>query len=221
MKRSLKMLISMLLCFAMIAGASVSMISCNKDPGQTPGGDSTDGIKVGGSAIIGSTTELSGSDFASSTWGNNAADKDVRDLTNGYACVQQTKAGEYVWDTKVVVKSYEIIENDDGSKTFKVTINDNLKYSDGSAITAKNYLVTTLVFSTPVAAQAAGKDHQSAMTIVGYDTFKNYNGTAAEGTTKYLSGLDLLTEIFHRDVCPDVACEIDEDGIDSPQAVEE
>ena len=95
MKRSLKMLISMLLCFAMIAGAAVSMISCNKDPGKTDdNGDSTDGIKVGGSAIIGSTTELSGSDFASSTWGNNAADKDIRDLTNGYACVQQTKAGE-------------------------------------------------------------------------------------------------------------------------------
>ena len=157
MKRSLKMLISMLLCFAMIAGASVSMISCNKDPGQTPGGETSDTVKVGGSAIIGSTTELSGSDFASSTWGNNAADKDIRDLTNGYACVQQTKAGEYVWDTKVVVKSYEIIDNDDGSKTFKVTINDNLKYSDGSAITAKDYIVYTLVMASPVCLDAGVK----------------------------------------------------------------
>ena len=159
MKRSLKMLISMLLCFAMIAGATVSMISCNKDenPDKTPGGDTTDTVKVGGSAIIGSTTELSGSDFASSTWGNNAADKDVRDLTNGYACVQQTKAGEYVWDTKVVVKSYEIIDNDDGSKTFKVTINDNLKYSDGSAITAKDYVVYTLVMASPVCLDAGVK----------------------------------------------------------------
>lgn len=157
MKRSLKMLISMLLCFAMIAGASVSMISCNKDPGQTPGGETSDTVKVGGSAIIGSTTELSGSDFASSTWGNNAADKDIRDLTNGYACVQQTKAGEYVWDTKVVVKSYEIIDNDDGSKTFKVTINDNLKYSDGSAITAKDYIVYSLVMASPVCLDAGVK----------------------------------------------------------------
>ena len=160
MKRSLKMLISMLLCFAMIAGATVSMISCNKDenPDKTPdGGETTDTVKVGGSAIIGSTTELSGSDFASSTWGNNAADKDVRDLTNGYACVQQTKSGEYVWDTKVVVKSYEIIDNDDGSKTFKVTINDNLKYSDGSAITAKDYIVYTLVMASPVCLDAGVK----------------------------------------------------------------
>ena len=150
MKKSTKKLFGMFLCFALIVGASVGMVSCGKK------GDKNN-YKVGGSVIIGSTTELSGRDFASSTWGNNTADKDIRDLTNGYACVQQTKAGEYVWDTKVVVKSYEIIDNDDGSKTFKVTINDNLKYSDGSAITAKDYIVYTLVMASPVCLDAGVK----------------------------------------------------------------
>ncbi len=151
--KSLKRLVSMLLCLAMIASVAVLAISCGKDNGKNPPVDD-DGVKVGGSVIIGSSTELSGSDFASSTWGNNAADADIRTLTHGYACVQFKSTGEYVWDTKVVVKSYDIIENADGTKTFKITINDNLKYSDGTAITAKDYIVYTLVMASPVCLDA-------------------------------------------------------------------
>ena len=59
-------------------------------------------------------------------------------------------------------------------------------------MTAKDYLAFVLAFSTPVAAEAAGKDHRAAMQIVGYDTFTKYDGTAGEGKTKELSGLRLL-----------------------------
>ncbi len=150
MNKTLKKIVSLILCLAMIASVALFVVSCGDEPDEDP----KDTVKVGGSVIIGSSTELSGSDFASSTWGNNAADKDIRDLTNGYACVQQTKAGEYVWDTTVVVKEYSITENTDGTKTFKVTINDNLKYSDGTAITAKDYIVYTLVMASPVCLDA-------------------------------------------------------------------
>ena len=93
MKRTLKLTTALVLVVAMVATLSFGLVSCGSKE-----------AKVGGSVIIGNSTELSGSDFASAAWGNNAADKDIRDLTNGYACVQQTKAGEYVWDTEVVFK---------------------------------------------------------------------------------------------------------------------
>jgi hypothetical protein len=46
-----------------------------------------------------------------------------------------------------------------------------------------------MVFSTPVAAQAAGKDHMAGMQMVGYDAFKEYDGTNG---TKEFSGIRLL-----------------------------
>ena len=149
MRKTLKLSVALLLLIAMVATMALGLVSCKEnEPDPAPE------AKVGGSVIIGSSTELSGSDFASAAWGNGAADKDIRDLTNAYACVQQTKSGEYVWDTTVVVKNYEIIANEDGTKTFKVTINDNLKYSDGTKITAKDYVVYTLVMASPVCLDA-------------------------------------------------------------------
>ena len=152
-----------------------------------------DWISKDGSFIIGNSTELSGTfryaAFGASTPG--AADLDVQTLTSGLGTVVSNKEGDYVWNG-TVVKSHKETENADGSKTFEIEIYDDLKFSDGSAVTAKDYLAFTLAFSTPVAAKAAGKDHRAAMQIVGYDTFAKYDGTAGEGKTKELSGLRLL-----------------------------
>ena len=145
------------------------------------------------SIIIGNVTELSGK-FRYATFGGTnpgAADLDVEELSTGLGTVVTTKDGGYAWND-TVVKSHEAVENEDGTKTYTIEIYDDLKYSDGSAITAKDYLVHTLVFSTPVAASAAQKDHQSGLAIVGFDTFNKYAGEAAEGATKELSGLRLL-----------------------------
>ncbi len=138
------------------------------------------------SIIIGNSTELSGK-FRYSTFGATnpgAADLDVESLVTGLGTVVSTKEGGYVWND-TVVKSHEETENADGSKTYTIEIYDDLKYSDGSAITAKDYLVHSLVFSSPVAAEAAGKDHMSAMTVAGYTDY-------VTGAADYLSGLRLL-----------------------------
>lgn len=143
--------------------------------------------------IIGSSTELSGK-FRYATFGGTtpgSADLDVQGLTLGLETVSTTSEGGYTWNDSVV-KSHEEQINEDGSKTFTIEIYDDLKFSDGSAVTAKNYLGFTLVFSSPVGAQAAGKNHQSGRAIVGYDEFSGYTGKAAEGTAKELTGLRLL-----------------------------
>ncbi len=160
-------ILSLLMVLCMVV---TILASCGDKPTPPPDPGTEDTVKVGGSIIIGNSTELSGSDFVSTAWGNNAADKDIRTLTNGYSCVQQNKNGEYVWDTKVVVKNKEIIDNADGSKTFKITINDNLKYSDGTPITAKDYVAYSLLMASPVCL-GAGVTAVSGTSYVGNEAF--------------------------------------------------
>ena len=153
--------------------------------------------KEDNSIILGNTTDLSGK-FRYATFGASspgASDLDIQNLTSGLSIVEQTKDGGYeVNDT--VVENLEEVDNEDGSKTYTVTIKDDLQFSDGSAITAKNYLYFPLVFSTPVASEAAGKDHKKTMYFVGYDAFAAYDGTndGVDGASKVLSGIRLIDD---------------------------
>lgn len=176
--------IKAMLAMAMATVLSCGMVACNDDPGTTPPAADK---KVGGSIILGSTTELGGSDFGSTAWGNNAADADIRTLTNGYATVQLTSAGEYVWDETVVVKEHSITANADGTKTFTIEINEGLKYSDGSAITAKDYIAYTLAMASPIVLDA-DVDAQGGTSYVGQEAFAN-----ATSPTPF-SGIRLLSD---------------------------
>lgn len=146
--------------------------------------------KADNSIIIGNSTDLSGKFRYSNFGGSNpgASDLDVENLTRGLETVCTNKEGGYQWND-TVVKSHTETENADGTKTFEIEIKEGLKFSDGSAVTAKNYLVRIMTFSTPVAAQAAGKDHMAGMQMVGYDEFAAYDGTNG---TKEFAGLRLL-----------------------------
>ena len=145
--------------------------------------------------IIGSSTDLSGK-FRFATFGGNSpgsSDLEVQNLTHELGTVVSTKEGSYV-NNETVVKSIDYVDNADGSGTFTITLHEDLKFSDGSAVTAKNYLYYVMVFSSPVATEAAGKNHESAMSIQGYDAYSLYDGTndGVDGASKVLSGLRLL-----------------------------
>ena len=160
--------------------------------------------KADKSIIIGNTTDLSGK-FRYASFGATspgAADNDVAGLISGLATVTNTKEGGYVWND-TVVESHSEVENADGTKTFTIKIKEGLKFSDGSAVTAKNYVITTLVFSTPVAAEAAGMDHEGGKALVGFESFQAYAGPAAAADeseeetitpTKELAGLRLIDD---------------------------
>ncbi len=149
------------------------------------------------SIILGNTTDLSGK-FRYSVFGASnpgAADQDIEKLTSGLETVATvTKDGSYVWNDTVVAEHQEV-KNEDGSLTYTIKIADDLVFSDGSPITAKNYVARALVFSTPVAAQAAGKDHMALMQYVGYKTFSAYDGTnEGADATKVMAGVRLIDE---------------------------
>ena len=150
--------------------------------------------KEDNSIIIGSSTDLSGkfrySNFGSTNPG--ASDLDIDQMVNGLETVSTTKEGGYEFNS-TVVKEHTEVDNEDGTRTYTITIYDDLKFSDGSAITAKNYLVFPLVFSSPVAVAAAGKDHQSGKSILGFKTFNTYDGTEGSGTKEF-AGLRLIDD---------------------------
>ena len=154
-------------------------------------------VKAGNdnSVILGSATDLSGA-FRNSSWGKSspgASDLDIQNLTSGHATVQTNASGAYIWNTTVVDGTPVAVLNDDGTLTYTIKIKSGLVFSDGSAITAKNYIAGTLANSTAVAV-AAGGSGNSGLNFVGFDAFKAYTGVAAEGASKYFSGVKLLDD---------------------------
>lgn len=150
--------------------------------------------KEDNSIIMGNTTDLSGKFRYAAFGGTNpgAADLDVQNLSTGLETVAITKEGGFEWNP-TVVKSHEETMNEDGTRTYTVTIYDDLKLSDGTPVTVKNYVVFPMVFSSPVGVAAAGKDHQSGMTLEGFKTFNTYDGTEGSGT-KELAGLRMIDD---------------------------
>lgn len=144
------------------------------------------------SVILGSITDLSGA-FRNSIWGKSspgASDQDVEKLTSGYATAQSNQEGNYVWDMSVLAEEPVAVHNEDGTLTYTIKIKEGLVFSDGSAITAKNYIAYLLANSTPVAV-AAGGTGNSGLQMVGYDAFKAYEG---EGDKVYFEGVKLIDD---------------------------
>ena len=144
------------------------------------------------SVILGSNTDLSGA-FRNSSWGKSSpasSDLDIENLTTGYSTVMTDKTGAYIWNMSALAEEPTSVLNDDGTITYTVKIKDNLVFSDGSAITAKNYIIGTLANSTAVGV-AAGGSGNSGLNFVGFDAFKAYDGT---GDKVYFEGVKLLDD---------------------------
>lgn len=192
-----KKLIALLLLAALVVGCALT--GCKNDgDGQittTAPEAVVREIQKGTRVILGSTTELSG-DFRWPGFGGSSAgasDQDITKLTVGYGTMEIDQSGAYQWN-KTAVKSHNETENDDGTYTIDIVINEGLKFSDGSAITAKNYVASILSFSSPVSV-AAGHSGMSGQAFVGYSEFRAYTGAdAPEEAKKEFSGVRLLGE---------------------------
>ncbi len=151
-------------------------------------------VKAGNdnSVILGSATELSGA-FRSSSWGKanpGSSDLDIENLTSGYATVQTGPDGAMMWNMQALAAVPTSTINDDGTLTYTIKVRNDLKFSDGSAITAKNYIASILANSTEVSV-AAGGSGVSGLQLVGYDEFKAYTG---EGDKVYFKGVQLIDD---------------------------
>lgn len=94
--------------------------------------------------------------------------------------------GELLIDDTVVA-SHEAVENEDGTKTYTFTINDGLVFSDGKEITAKEYVASILLFSSPVLQELAARPTYGNY-FVGYNEF-------LKGESKEFKGVRLLDDM--------------------------
>ena len=142
--------------------------------------------------ILGSSTELSGA-FRNAAWGKSsagAADLDVESLTTGHATVMTDAEGSYLWNLSALAEKPIAERNEDGSLTYTITLQRDLKFSDGSPIRAEHYLSALLASSTPVAS-AAGGSGRAGMYFLGFDAFSAYTGL---GETVFFEGVRLLDD---------------------------
>ena len=177
-------------------GTADAIVSTSVKPGQT------------NSVILGSATALSGA-FRNAAWGKSspaASDSDIQNLTTGYSTMMTNFAGSYVYNMEALAAEPTVVENADGSKTYTMTIKQGLKFSDGSAITAKNYIAAILANSTAVSV-AAGGTGNSGQLFAGYDSFKAYaGGTVSDGASRYFEGVKLIDDYtFAVTIIPDYA----------------
>lgn len=142
--------------------------------------------KADGQVVIGASTEASG-DWAYSAFvrNPNATDNAVMKLTDDMSTIESDQHGDYVIN-KTVVKSYERIEEENGNVTFKFVINDGLKFNNGEAVTAQNFVAWTMFVTSP-----AGKE----MGVVSA-TYNMLPGGLAyrNGETNVLSAVHLYDE---------------------------
>ena len=144
-------------------------------------------------AILGSSTELSG-DFRWPGFGGSSAgasDQDINRLTAGYSTMETNQGGAYVWN-ETVVKSHNETENEDGTYTVTIELNEGLTFSDGTPVTAANYVAGVLSFSTQVSV-GAGHSGKSGQSLVGYNDFYAYTGEEGTGS-KVFTGVRMLDD---------------------------
>lgn len=185
----MKKLIALLLCAAL----ALSMAACATEgpeqttaPAQTTATvETTEAVQTRENKLVfGSHTAITG-DFTSALVGDGAADILVSDLLNDYSTMQTNRQGEYV-DNPSVMESWQRTDNADGTATYTVKIRQGLCYNNGDAITAKDFLLRSMLSCAPIATEL-GIRSSSAAQFVGGEAYK-------AGHRDYVSGLRILDE---------------------------
>lgn len=147
----MKKLLLLLLSLALVLG---SLVGC--------------GPKVDTKTLIVGSPEISGNFMPG--FGNNAYDVWVRNLILGYGTYVSTPAGEIILNDKTVVKDLNTEIDDAGNKTYTFIIYDDLKWNNGSAITAKDYVFYILWYASPQWVEA-GASSTVGEGLIGYSPY--------------------------------------------------
>ena len=197
----MKKFLALLLALAMIASLAAcgsktdapATTAATEAPATEAPETTTAAPTVPNRAILGSSTELGG-DFRWPGFGGSSAgasDQDINRLTAGYSTMETNQGGAYVWN-ETVVKSHSETENEDGTYTVTIELNEGLTFSDGSPVTAANYVAGIVAFSSPVSV-GAGHSGKSGQSFVGYDDFFAYTGEEGTGS-KVFTGVRMMDD---------------------------
>ena len=183
MKRLISLLLAMLLCCA----AAVA-----EETAEDSAAPVLDQLKVG------NTTAMRG-EFFTSLWGNATSDIDVRDLLHGYNLIMWDQENGMFREDPSVVKGIVVTQNEDGDRSFTLLLYDDLRYSDGTPITAWDYAFSYLFTISPEIEKIGGTPRRMEQ-FVGYEAY-------ASGQVNALAGVrvtddDLLTVTISHEYLP-------------------
>ena len=141
-----------------------------------------------GQLVIGTITPVE-NDFYDAGMNNAATNYAMYSLINGYSAVAFTKDGEFEFDPTVVA-SHEETENEDGTKTYTVTINDGLVWSDGTPITAKDYVFAALLENSDEMGSLDGYSNTGLSVLVGWPEYSS-------GESDTFAGVHLVDDMTY------------------------
>ena len=129
---------------------------------------------------VGGVTPFAGA-FSTEMWGNATSDIDIRYLLHGYNLVQwDSELGVFKTDP-TVVSGIVVTQNQLGDRTYTLTLYSDLKYSDGTAISAADYAFSLLLSIAPEISEIGGNTANLSY-LVGYEDY-------ISGKTPYFAGI--------------------------------
>jgi len=140
-------------------------------------------IQTGTRLTIGTTTTMSDY-FATDLWGVNTADLDVRNLLHGYQTV--VWADGRSWFNGSVIQHVSMETMEDGSQVILMEISDNLVYSDGMPLTARDYVFSLLLEASPAVKTLGGASRDLSF-IKGFSAYQ-------EGMQECFTGVRLFSD---------------------------
>ncbi|MBQ8748165.1 MAG: hypothetical protein IJZ08_09930 [Clostridia bacterium] len=164
----MRKLFAWVLSVSTVCGTLFSLVSCSPD---------------GGVLKIGTTAHLTG-DFTP-WWTDSMGDREVASLIEGYSTVVADKDGNFVMNPQIVTDLAETA-NEDGTRTYTLTFADDLRFSDGTPMTAEHFAAWVLLFSAPVILAVGG----SGTAGIHFDGWQAY----LSGEADTFTGVRLLSE---------------------------
>lgn len=183
-----------LIALGMTLVMGLSLVACgSKDPApvetpaaqtEAPEADANVQREPAGQIIIGDANEPSGD--ITPYWSNNSSDYNAYKMISGASTTEMTRDEKWIVNERVVSDVQET-ENEDGSKTYTYTIKEDLKWSNGDPITAKDYVFAALFLGSKVVSTdlQATSSISSVQFIDGVDEYM-------AGKSETLKGIHLL-----------------------------
>lgn len=135
--------------------------------------------------VVGTPTAFNGN-FFSDAFGTNSSDQDVQHMLHGYNLVRwNSEEGMFVFDDSVVSGTI-VTEDPAGNRTYTISLSGDLMYSDGTPITAKDYVFSLLLSSSDVLGELGGTVLHAGY-IAGYEDYRT-------GKSDVLRGVRLLND---------------------------
>ena len=122
--------------------------------------------------------------FFTDLWGGTASDLDVRTLLHAASPVRWDAELERLVFDRSVLEDAAVLTNSDGSRTYLMVLAEDLRWSDGTRITAADYAFSILLQMDPAAAETGGRPGDYSW-LEGSDAYLG-------GRTKVLSGVRLM-----------------------------